>query len=200
MEKFDVAGTSNPENRHLDPPRMIYVITGRVQGGKTRFLSQLVHGLKEDGIKISGFLSRGTFKAGKRYEFSLVNLANDLQIPLASVEKKEGWQKYRRFYFNPQAFVTGESWIRDGVSGHPDLVVIDEVGPMEQERLGWWDLLNFVDVHHHSSQLWVVREQMLEEITRQWNVPPENIFRIDGSDHTELMLDISGKMAESRKS
>ena len=198
MEKIEVVGASKPQKQPGDPRRNIYVITGRVQGGKTRFLSQLIPLLSGDGFGIAGFLSRGSFKDGKRYEFTLVNLAGNQQIPLASLEKKEGWEKYRRFYFNPGAFEAGESWIRSGLPHQPDLVVIDEVGPMEQESLGWYDLLDFLDKQPPFMQLRVVREQMLEALTREWKVPPEHVFRIDGSDHRELLMDVFAKLTSAR--
>jgi len=182
-----------------DPHYNIHLITGKVQGGKTTLLSQLVERLKKDKLKITGFLSHGSFNEGQRSGFTLVDLEHGKQIPLATTEEKPGWLNFRRFFFNPEAFKEGEQWIHNGLSQHPDLVVIDEVGPMELERQGWWNILKHLVKRYDIPQLWIVRDQILPEIAEKWNVPEENIFRVDSSDQTELMESLTIKLINTKR-
>lgn len=166
----------------IAPHQNIYVITGKVQEGKTSHLTRLVERLKKEDLKIIGFCSLVFFDKGERAGYILENLENGTQIPLATIEEKPGWVKFRRFYFNPLALEQGEHWIRKGIAKQPDLVVIDEVGPMELEGMGWLSVLTLLEKRNDIPQLWVVREQILPEIKEKWNVHDENIFQIGSID------------------
>lgn len=173
------------------------MITGKVQGGKTTLLSELLDRFKKENLKITGFLCPGSFKEGQRSAFTLVNLENGDQLPMATIEEKEGWLKYRRFFFNPEAFTQGEVWIRDGLANHPDLVVIDEVGPMELQGLGWWNILKLIEKRMDIAQIWIVREQILREVQAKWNISEENIFRVIEGENSMLLNRLYDKLKET---
>ncbi|MCD4711360.1 MAG: nucleoside-triphosphatase [Bacteroidales bacterium] len=119
----------------------IFLVTGTVQGGKTTFLSELVGLLKKSELKVGGFLSPGRIDFGERSGFNLKNIGNGMVLSMASAQEKGEWIKYRRFWFNPDAFKQGLEWIHKCLLQKPDVVVIDEVGPMELEGSGWSDAL-----------------------------------------------------------
>ena len=175
----------------------IYVITGKVKGGKTTFTADLVERLRRENLKITGFLSLGKFRDGQRSEFTLINLDNGNQVPLATVEKRSDWLKFRRFYFNPLALEQGNQWIRRGVETGPDLVVIDEVGPLELQGEGWYTSLKLLSKKNQIPQIWIVREQILNEVSEQWHIPEDNIIRIDAQDQDQLKNEFTGKLKEN---
>ena len=170
------------------------MITGKVQGGKTTLLTELIGRFKKEDLKITGFLCPGSFKEGQRSAFTLVNLENGDQLPMATIEENKGWLKYRRFFFNPEAFTNGEAWIRNGLANHPDLVVIDEVGPMELQGLGWWNILKLIEKRMDIAQIWIVREQILQEVTMKWNISEENIFRVTEVENSMLVNRLYDKL------
>lgn len=170
----------------------IFVVTGRVHGGKTTFVGSLVKALKEKDLRVSGFLSRGTFRDGRRDSFFLEDLAGGTVIPLATVDPREGWFRYRRYYFNPLALEEGTKMVT-GQTGHgSDLIVIDEVGPMELQGMGWFSLLREVAAMDTIPQVWVARDRVVDEVTEKWDIPPENVVRVD----TGTGRDIRGKLLD----
>lgn len=181
------------------PNQNIHVITGKVKGGKTAFLSTLVEGLKNQDLKITGFLSMESMEGKLGAGFILRDLERGRQVHLASIEKRKGWFGFRRFHFNPVAFIQGEKWIRNGLLRHPDLVVIDEVGPMEMEGFGWWKILIHLEQLDDVRQLWIVREQILPQIMLKWSVADENIYRIDEVDQSTIIARLSAIIKASRK-
>ena len=52
-----------------------------------------------------------------------------------------------------------------------DLLVLDEVGPMELEGLGWSEILDSLEQQTNTRQLWVVRQEIVSEACRRWNIP-----------------------------
>lgn len=157
----------------------IYLVTGSVQGGKTTYLSLLSELLIEKGLKICGFLCPGNFVAGERAGFTLQNIKNGRQVALASALETPEWTPYKRFWFNPEAFTLGSEWIGDCLAMAPDVVIIDEVGPMELEDLGWSNVLKTMEKSAVPVQLWNVRETLIREVMKRWGIPPASVIRID---------------------
>lgn len=166
---------------------VILLVTGSVEGGKSSFLSELVKRLKDKGVQVGGFLCPGTFEQGKRSVFVLENIEDGKQLGMASSMEKEGWFPYRRFWFNPEAFRLGREWLDTSLASEPQVVVIDEVGPMELEDAGWWKTLDILRDSAVPLQLWSVRERLLDEVGKRWNIPPEQVLHIEQAETDEVV-------------
>ncbi|MCF8226741.1 MAG: hypothetical protein K9J30_12760 [Bacteroidales bacterium] len=162
----------------LIPHKNIFIITGKVQEGKTSYLEKLVKKFKPRNIKTGGFIARGTFKEGRRTGFILHDLSGETSIPIASKKKQPGWIKFRSFYFNPDSFKAGEKFIKNAIQTNKELFVIDEVGPIEMEGKGWLKVIRLLEKTHATIQIWTVRESYLKEVMDRWQIPEENVCNI----------------------
>lgn len=176
----------------------IFSITGQVQGGKTTFLTELSKALDNRGLKIDGFLCPGEFEEGQRSGFSLKNIRTGEEVPMASLHETIDWIKYRRFWFNPVAFKRGKEWIRECLKQEAQVIVIDEVGPMELEGSGWSVLLDDLVKETVPVQLWSVREHILQEVMQRWNLDPVHLIRIDRTD-VDQVANVISKMLENQE-
>ena len=176
--------------KQSEPHYNIYIITGKVHSGKTTFLSGLTDRLKQERVSLAGFLSMGSFNGDQRSTFTLVNIEDGKQHKLASIVKREAWIRFGRFYFNPEALLEGERIISRGLEQRADLVVLDEVGPFELEGGGWTSVLNLLEKEYELIQIWVVREQALAGVLERWDIPPENVFRVDPRDEETIIKTI----------
>ena len=161
----------------------IFVLTGPVQGGKTTLVSEKVSLLREKGVKVLGFLCPGSFSEGKRSAFSLVDLETGRRIPMGDTNEQKGWVKFRRFFFNPEAFIQGELWIKSCLKRDPDLLVIDEVGPMELAGDGWAKTLDTLAQNSSVTQLWIVRQPIIQEVLRKWSIPEDQVYTAESIDN-----------------
>jgi len=158
---------------------VIMLITGRIQGGKTTFVSMLVKGLAEEGYSVAGFLSRGHDQGEVRLGYDLENIETGESWPLASVHPIPGWTPFRRFWFNPETFRRGEEWLLGKERERPHLMVIDEVGPLEMEDRGWSPLLAELNrADRPVPQLWVAREHIVPVLKESWNIPDSEVFHM----------------------
>jgi len=174
----------------------IFVVTGRVHGGKTTFVGELVEALKEKDLRVSGFLSRGTFRDGRRDSFFLEDLAEGTEIPLATLDPREGWFRYRRFYFNPIALEKGTEMVtgRSGLAS--DLIVVDEVGPLELQGMGWYSLLREVAAMDTIPQVWVAGDRVVDDVMEKWGIAPENVVRADTGIEHDAREELLGLLME----
>jgi nucleoside-triphosphatase THEP1 len=169
----------------------IFLITGTIQGGKTSYLIELADLLRKRGLSLGGFLAPGSFESGERSGFKLKNILTGVEIQMASTKETAGWFKYRRFWFNPDAFIQGMEWIHKIMPDEPQVVVIDEVGPMELEGSGWWEILEFLKSSSVPVQLWSVRENLIEEVMQRWDIPDSHIIRIDKAEVNQAARNIA---------
>ena len=160
----------------------IFLITGNIQGGKTSYLSELIELLSRRSISVGGFLAPGSFESGKRSGFRLKNIVSGDELEMASTQETATWIKYRRFWFNPHVFTLGKEWIYESVKANPDVIVIDEVGPMELEGSGWSETLEFLKSSSVPVQLWSVREKLCGDVMEQWSISSDHLIHIDEED------------------
>ena len=157
----------------------IFLITGNIQGGKTNYLTELIELLRMRSLSVGGFLAPGSFESGERFGFRLKNIVSGVELAMASTKKTATWIKYRRFWFNPDAFILGREWICESLKANHDVIVIDEVGPMEQEGSGWFETLEFLKNSSVPVQLWSVREKLTGEVMEHWSISSDHLIHID---------------------
>lgn len=105
-------------------------LTGPPRIGKTTIVLKVVEDLKGRGIKIGGMLSREILEGGVRVGFKIVDLWSGVEGVLAHINQKNGPQvgKYRVCLEDLEKVGAGAIV---GACRLADLIVIDEVGPME---------------------------------------------------------------------
>lgn len=156
----------------------IHVLSGAVQSGKTSYLIEKIPQLKERGFRVGGFLCPGTISEGRRTDFRLVNIETGVALPMGNEQEIKDWTKFRRFYFNPQTFQEGTRWMMEAIREKADLLVIDEVGPMELEGSGWSRLLDILGNKSDIKQLWIVREEIIPDVILRWNIPANHVYTL----------------------
>jgi len=165
----------------------VFIVTGNVHGGKSTFIRECIDRCKEKGLSVEGILAGGTFRDGERDTFSLTHIREGKTYELACRQKKPGWFRYRKYYFNPESFEKGLSIITRGLNEEADVIVLDEIGPMELSGRGWYRALQLLDRNYSIPQVWVVRKKILKEVLDRWNIPRENVVHIDKDDAEALV-------------
>lgn len=105
-------------------------IMGMRGSGKTTFLLNLVNVLREEGIRVKGILSLAVFEDGRKTAIELVDLATDARRVFARLAKEaRSTLQFGDWAFFEEAI----SWGNVCVSriGFTDVLVIDEIGPLE---------------------------------------------------------------------
>ncbi|MDF1572416.1 MAG: nucleoside-triphosphatase [Bacteroidales bacterium] len=170
------------------PPHYnIFLVTGNVQGGKSGFVSRLIELCRHKQCNMAGFVAEGTFKDGRRDSFFLTDIRTGKKLQLGGRIKENGWTRYRDFYFNPEAFTLGEKMLGAGLENGAELLVLDELGPMELAGEGWSGIIGKLEKNYDIPQVWVVRDRILCEVRERWNVPAQNVVNAAGADPLELL-------------
>lgn len=116
-----------------------YFITGLPKAGKTVLLRRLIKALKAQGLKVGGLISPEESHHGTRTGFYVKDIASGKIARLADVDA-DG-PKVSKYHVDVKSF-EGVAVPAMKAFGDYDVIVIDEVGPMELKSAKFSDLLD----------------------------------------------------------
>ena len=142
----------------------VAVVTGGRGSGKSALAAATVELLRASGRRVGGVLAPGTWRAGARFSFDVVDLATGARRPLACREPRDGWREEGSFWLDPEGLALG----RRALSRERcDVMVVDEVGPWELRGAGWAGDLDAL-VAGAAPLLLVVRRECLNAVVARW--------------------------------
>lgn len=171
------------------PP--VIIITGNIGQGKTTFTGNLIKKLQKQDKKVSGFLSVGIHENNERIGFDLKDILTGNEMVISRKVPAEGWIRYGHYFFDPETFQKESGLIWEQSGHNTDLIVIDEVGPLEMNDSGWNDLIELFCKEKPVPMIWVVRKNLAGKAARKWNVGAVSIFNIEEDKEEDLLMLIS---------
>ncbi len=171
----------------------LFVVTGEVHEGKTTCVEKLIKVLRDEKLNVLGFLATGVFQDGERASYKLLNLSTNESIPYASAQAVTGWQRFRRFWFNPAAISAGKAILSDAAGQKDAIVVVDEVGPMELSGAGWDLVLKNITGFDGQTMIWVVRAHLLQDVLNHYEIKAKQVFTVQGFDANQAAKVIQAK-------
>ncbi len=166
---------------------MIFILTGPIHSGKTTLLKEAVSRLKEENLKVHGFLSEVVLKSEKIIGYDLLDLEEENSIPFIRRAGEKEWEKIGSFYFIPQSLAEAAKIILR--SGGADILVVDEIGPLEMTGKGLWPSLKQVIFEPRKNYLLVARANILEDFLKLLGKSKVRIFDIRDKDIFAKMIE-----------
>lgn len=166
------------EKEHQNRPT-IFVVTGEVRQGKTTFTRRLIELLRAEGCTVGGFLALGVHDAeGQRIGFDLYDIQSGTALPLCTTTPQAGSMNIGNYYFHADTVERGRALLSEPEAAGAQLIVIDELGPLELSNRGWSDAVEALIRNSSTPQLWVVRKPLVEKMIKKWNVGRVYIFDV----------------------
>jgi len=155
---------------------MIFILTGPVHSGKTTLLKNVVQELKRKKYRIDGFLSEPIRKSEETVGYDLFDLREEKSTPFIRRTGERKWQKIGSYFFIPRGLAEAEKIILR--EKDVDILVVDEVGPLELSGKGFWPALKQVIFSPLNIYLLVTRINILEDFLRTLGKCEVKIFDI----------------------
>jgi nucleoside-triphosphatase THEP1 len=168
------------------------LVTGPVQSGKTTFLDQLVRLLLKSGIRVSGILAPGAFSGNQRDHIRILDIESGTSVAMAQREEVLGWIPFRGYFFNPEAFSFGERILHNAFERQSEVIILDEVGPMEMEGLGWRKALDELEQRKEGILVCSVRKASVDRVRSHLILPDYQEFDIQQNTPPEVSRRIKG--------
>mgnify|MGYP000869343980 CR=1 FL=1 len=150
------------------PARKIWIVTGPRGVGKTRFCTHLVEEARRNGIKIAGLICPPAFHEKEKKAIHIEDLASGVKGILARVRTAETDQLHTdHWVFDPKMMTWGNDVL--GAIQSCDLLVIDELGPLEFLRgQGWQNGLKVIENGFFNICVVVIRPELVDEACSRW--------------------------------
>jgi nucleoside-triphosphatase THEP1 len=150
---------------------MIFILSGPVHGGKTTLLENSLPGWASRGLKFGGFLSVAVLDGQGRTEYDLLDLKEGRRLPFLRRTGEPEEERTGPFFFVGRTLELARAVIRRAAPG--ELLIVDEVGPLELQGGGLWPALAEVLFKPDMRTILVVREEILEKFVASLgpNVP-----------------------------
>ena len=173
------------------PPRSM-IITGETGSGKTTLLKTVIERLKRSGIPVGGILAPAIFENGNKTGYMAVNVATLESIRLSQIEPDLTRDHTGRYYFSGDAVSSGKNILRADNARSFQVIVIDEIGPLELEGKGWAESLRDLLMHEKYTLLLVVRKTLLPGVIKAWGLGDPLVIDVTQTSVDEAYKAISG--------
>ena len=166
---------------------MIFILTGPVGSGKTTFLKRVIDKLKKQKIKMDGFLSEAIVRHQEKIGYNLMDLGEGKSFPFIRKSGHQDWQRIGPYFFIPEGLSRAKKIILR--SKEAEILVVDEIGPLELSGKGLWDVLEQIIFPRFQKYLFVVRREILEDFLKMVGKIETKIFDIKEKDVFPRLLE-----------
>ena len=170
-----------------DSKQKIYVVTGKIESGKTTFIHELVTKLKTEQISVSGIYSKRIVENYMTTGYNVVKISNGDSIKFLRTKGSRNQQRIGKFYIYDEGLVAGKEEL---LLNKTQIKVIDEIGKLELEGKGWCESLYQIIEYPESNLLLSVREEVVNEVNLKFGFTPEMIYSVNESRNNNLYLRI----------
>ncbi|MFZ6020899.1 MAG: nucleoside-triphosphatase [Chloroflexota bacterium] len=140
----------------------LWIISGEIGQGKTRWCERLIQLAREADWQVSGVLSPGVFQEGYKVGIEALDLRSGERRLLARRRQvnQAGLIHTREWQFETETVEWGNTLFQQAVPC--DLLVVDEIGPLELEQgRGWSAALPAIESRAYRLALVVIRPALL---------------------------------------
>jgi len=158
----------------------IFILTGNQGSGKTTFIKNLLE-LIGDSYTTGGILSFGTWENNKRSSFYLKDLMTGKSELLCDTNNSANSIPFRHFFFKPTGFNFGRLAIENALHTGTNILVVDEIGPLEMEGKGWASSVN--KILHSSCKVIIltIRRSLVKDIIARWSLFNAEIVDVESN-------------------
>lgn len=164
---------------------MIFILSGPVHGGKTTLLENSLAGWASRGLAFGGFLSVAVLDGQGRTEYDLLDLKEGRRLPFLRRTGEPEAERTGPFFFVGRTLELARAIILR--AGPGELLIVDEVGPLELQGSGLWPALREVIFRPDVKTVLVVREEILEKFVASLGAAVPLIFDVRDPNVRKLM-------------
>ncbi len=168
------------------PQGQIWVITGWREQGKSTLVQKLAGFAQAQGWQVAGLTCPAVFSGGQKTAIDALDLAT-------GACKRLAWRRElgsaagvatSHWSFDSDVLEWGNTVLQAAVPC--DLLVVDELGPLEFERgQGWTAGLSAVDGRNYHVALVVIRPELVDVAKNRW--PDAQVVPVDRTGAADLL-------------
>lgn len=184
-----LAGSLEPAFQYMKSRQQqaeIIVLTGDRGSGKTTTILKLAGKLQKDGFSVAGIAAPAVVQEGKRTGYLIRDLSTGEEIPFSTRTGESRRDNPIPFFFSKEAQEFGNSILGKDTTIKSDLLILDEIGPLELKGEGWAGAFNKILQLRKRPILIVVRPSLIEKFVSRWHLEGPLILDIEKISRKEI--------------
>jgi nucleoside-triphosphatase THEP1 len=164
----------------------LVILSGLRGSGKTTACLRLIERARQRGLNCAGIISPARFQDGRKVGIDVLDVGTGERRALAEADQLPGELRTTAFRFDTRAVEWGAD--RLNVACPCDVLIVDELGPLELERgQGWVNVLDVLRDGEFKLAVVVVRPELVPVFQRALPDVLLPVFRLES---LENQLDI----------
>lgn len=157
-------------------PEGITILTGGRGAGKTRICQRWLKQARLASWTVAGVLCPAVFEDGAKTGIDMLDAGTGEQLRLARRENRQtGFEVTDHWNFDAAVMDQGNEIL--GSAGFCDLLIVDELGPLEfHKKQGWLKAFETLARGEFKRAVVVIRPELLEEAKGFW--PGSNVIAL----------------------
>ncbi len=175
--------------------RKVFIVTGAVGEGKTAWLAKLEGLLKEKELKAGGILALRIMEEGKVIGYDITDIRTGDRTPFLR-HTGDATVGVERFTMDPSGYRAGEKALDPHSNRSMNVVIVDEVGPLELRGEGWSEMIRGLIHETRALLILAVRKNLAGEVTERFSISPAEIIDVARGDvvrFADEIADLTGK-------
>jgi nucleoside-triphosphatase THEP1 len=177
---------------HLSIRSKVYLLTGEQGAGKTTYLANAIPRMRAKGLTVGGILAHVLYADSKRIGYDVENVLTGERLPLCRTDRVGSGQIIGPFAFLEAGLALGEQALAPTAIERCDVVIVDEVGPLELQGGGWARSVHRLLETDGKRILLVVRPALVEKLQSMWGVVPALVRDVKDADGQDFLPDPFG--------
>lgn len=182
----------NQNNHNPGGGPTVFILTGAQGSGKTTLLGKLIPLIRERGRTVAGIRAPVVIDNGVRSGYNVEDIRTGDMLPLCRTGKRNAVVSTGPFGFDREGLRFGSSALSLNAVAQRDVVIVDELGPLELTGSGWAPAIRPLLESYDGTLLLVVRPDSLQKILKRWNLTPVAVWEPDG----QQAADIAARLTE----
>ncbi len=174
-------------------PGKVFIVTGTVGEGKTAWLAKLSGLLTEKGVRVGGLLALRIVEDEKTTGYDVSDISTGKRTPFLRHTGSET-MGVERFTMDDAGFIAGRNALDPETNRNMDVVMVDEVGPLELRGRGWSEVLGALLQETRATLIIAVRKTLTEAVIDRFGLEGAQVIDVAGADVVGFADDISDKI------
>lgn len=170
--------------------KRVFVVTGTIGEGKTAWLATLTGLLKDKGVSVGGILALRIVEDGITLGYDVSDISTGIRTPFLRQTGSET-MGVERFTVNDSGYRAGYAALDPDVSRKKDVVIVDEVGPLELRGRGWSKRISELLCETKPILIIAVRKSLTEAVIEKFGTINVRIIEVGNGDTVGFATEIA---------
>lgn len=158
----------------------LFLVTGKIEEGKTSYIKKLEALLRKSGIKTAGLISERIVENSVTTGYLLRDIETGEEQQFLSSSGQGGPERIGRFFICRGGLELGNK-VLSSLTGKRDMVIfIDEVGSLELSGRGWATSIDALVTAGGNKIVMTVRDKFAMDVSQRWGRGETTILNVKG--------------------